>query len=175
MPIHAIPVRLSFLLMIALTSAYAIAEAQVVRIFSPKSLDNKIIEMVELTGDEEIELDKSLAWLVNGQQYYFLPVTSAKGKSCRFAFLDMSKQKKIGSDSAYQYDRCTVITKPEVVDLNNDGYLDFRVYLKIPHQIGAKALVDHHFDFTYRPEYELFCDVDSDLPCRYLDRQHIQK
>lgn len=144
---------------------------QAVEITIPHKLDEQVISLVNLEKGEKIELQNSLSWVVNGEQYFFLPITFKKNQGCRLVFINATNLHLLGEDSDFAYPRCSISKKTEIIDLNHDGYLDFRIYVRIPHQIGSPVLVNHYFDFIYSSQLKMFCEQDRRAPCSYFEKK----
>ncbi|MEL1266191.1 hypothetical protein [Pseudoxanthomonas putridarboris] len=125
--------------------------------------DSALESLFPMEAGERIERDKSLVWAVDEKKFYFFPV-SYKKQTCRFVFVDASDMKVI-SDGGFYLDDCTFISRPELIDINNDGVTDFRVRMKLGHQIGSSVRVKHSLDFIYDGNKKMYCETDSGMPC----------
>lgn len=156
--------KLALVLALFCASATADVTKSTVRIFQPKSIPKEVTSLVSFEKEEKVDLNKSLNWVIDEQVYYFLPVAYKKNQGCRFVFVDASNQKII-SDRDFYFDQCSFIKPPTIVDINKDGYLDFKVWLKLPHHVGSKVMVIHDLDFIYREDKKMFCESDIGIPC----------
>ena len=129
-----------------------------------KSLDTEILKLFELDKAERIEFSKAIAWKVAEDEFYFLPISYKMNQGCRFVFVDAGKRKLL-SDGAFNFERCTFIKSPELIDINHDGKTDFRVWIKLPHHVGTSVMVLHNLDFIYDEKKKMFCEVSSGTPC----------
>lgn len=152
-------------------SAADTTRGQEIALSIPIKLRNQTFNIIKLREGEKIELDKSIAWSVAGHEYYFLSITLRQNQACRFLFVDATLSKSYEEESDFEYDRCAVIKPPQILDINKDGYADFRVHVKIPHQFGSPALVNHYFNFIYNPQLQMFCEQDRHIPCSYFQKK----
>jgi hypothetical protein len=155
------------LLCITLTSSILAASASDVAISGLTATELrkiKSLHIFSLKKYEAIDFKKSLGWKINTTQYYFLPVSYKVNQGCKFIFIDETNRTVL-SDGAFSFEMCSFIKPPELLDINKDGQLDFRVWMRLPHQAGSSALVNHHLNFIFIPTKSMFCEEDSGIPC----------
>lgn len=147
------------------TSNSAATDLQLVTISVPQSLNIDIKKLINLQPGQRINLEKSLLWRVDGKEFYFLAISYfKKNKECKFTFVD-KLNKKIISDGGFNFEKCSFLRPPEILDINLDGYMDFKVWVRIPHHFGSQVLVDHNLNFIYDPKISLFCESNIGIPC----------
>ncbi|QBG99186.1 hypothetical protein [Xanthomonas oryzae] len=134
------------------------------RKIDPSSFEKGTISLIEIDPNESIDLKKTITWEILGDQYYFFPVQYGSNQGCRFVFVNAT-QKKAVSDGDFNFENCSFIKAPEIVDLNHDGINDIRVWLNLPNQTNPAVNVNHNIDFIYTPEKKMFCEPVSGIPC----------
>jgi hypothetical protein len=139
-------------------------EITVSRVSAAALLKLKSSVIFNLDKDEKIDPKKSLTWRINATEYYYLPVAYKLNQGCRFVFIDAT-QRKVVSDGAFSFEKCSFNKTPELLDINKDGQTDFRVWVRLPHTTGSKVLVNHNLDFIFNSRKNMFCESDSDIPC----------
>lgn len=136
---------------------------------SAKSLDPQILTLFELDKAERIEFSKTIVWKVDKGEFYFLPISYKRNQGCRFVFVDAGK-KILLSDGAFNFERCTFAKTPELIDIDQDGKNDFRVWIRLPHHVGTNVMVLHNVDFIYNENKKMFCEVNSGIPCNSIPK-----
>ncbi|CAN5861215.1 hypothetical protein BH11PSE12_BH11PSE12_29550 [soil metagenome] len=151
------------ILMVCALVAHAQENSQV-KISVPSSINEEMRKLSKLESGENIELNNSLVWKTDAGEYYYLAVAYKKNQGCRFVFLD-AKKKIIVNNGGLFFEKCSFLKPPELIDLNNDNFTDFRVWVRLPHHVGSKILVKNYFDFIYKPEVEMFCEHSQEAEC----------
>ena len=165
MPIKKFLIILNFFfLAVFMPIGLAIADESII-ISVPQSLDNNIKNLIKLKPGQRIELSKSLFWRAKEKEFYFLAVSYfKKNQECKFVFVD-KLNKKIISDGDFNFEKCSFIKPPEVLDINLDGYMDFKVWIRVPHQSSSRVFVNHDLHFIYNTKNSLFCESNIGIPC----------
>lgn len=154
------------ILAISLTTACASIESPPITV---QHADEVIKERVSAdliershAGTDMIELDKSIFWKTASTIGYFFAVHSASGE-CKLAFA-VTPDSGNYSKNSYSYPDCYFI-RTEIIDIDNDDIPDFRVWVKLSHQMGSPVIVEHSFDFIYDKSLNMFCRDDTRYPC----------
>jgi hypothetical protein len=130
-------------------------------------IDQNALSLFELEKGEKIEYSKSLYWEANQKKYAFLAVSYKKTQGCRFIFIKLGETAII-SDGAFNFEHCTFTKEPELLDINNDGKIDFKVWMKLPHHVGSNVMVLHNLDFIFDSSKGMFCESNSGIPCNII-------
>ncbi len=139
-------------------------EVAISRVTASELRSIKSLSIFSLEKFETIDYKKSLSWKINSTQYFFLPVSYKVNQGCKYVFVD-GTNRTVLSDGAFNFELCSFVKPPELLDINKDGLTDFRVWMRLPHKVGTPVLVNHHLDFIFNPIKNMFCEQDSSIPC----------
>lgn len=121
----------------------------------PKTLPEAVMQLLPLDKTSKVSFKNSLVLSISGSQQYLVQVQYGKDDGCG---VYVAKPEEHKTTTLYEHERCTIIGKPILNDLNRDGIYEIGIRVYLSHTAVSSDRVKHVVGFVFEPRKKIFCE-----------------